>query len=100
MKEKSKKTNEILRDMEASRPPLLVERQKTHGNFADNARISQKLKSLFGYHGNPDFSDVHKEALDMIALKISRILSGQAAIKDHWDDIAGYAKLGAEICEK
>ncbi len=82
------------------RDPLLEERQKTHGSFADNAKISQDLKERFGYHGNPNFHDVHKEALDMIALKISRILSGQAKVKDHWDDIAGYAKLGAEICDR
>jgi hypothetical protein len=43
--------------------------------------------------------DAQIEALDMIALKLSRILSGQANFKDHWDDIAGYAKLGAEACE-
>jgi hypothetical protein len=42
---------------------------------------------------------VHREALDMIALKLSRILSGQANFKDHWDDIAGYAKLGSEACK-
>ena len=34
----------------------------------------------------------------MIALKLSRILSGQSNFKDHWDDIAGYAKLGSEAC--
>lgn len=85
--------------MKSKRDPLLIARNKTHGAFADNARLSQDMKELFGYHGNPDFADVHKEALDMIALKISRILSGQATVKDHWDDIAGYAKLGAEICD-
>jgi len=36
----------------------------------------------------------------MIALKLSRILSGQADFKDHWDDIAGYAKLASEVCTK
>jgi hypothetical protein len=35
----------------------------------------------------------------MIALKLSRILSGQANFKDHWNDIAGYAKLGSEACD-
>ena len=35
----------------------------------------------------------------MIALKLSRILSGQANFKDHWDDISGYAKLASEACE-
>jgi hypothetical protein len=78
------------------REPLLVERQKTHGSFEDNARISQALKLLFVNEGFGDLCDVHREALDMIALKLSRILSGQADFKDHWRDIAGYAKLGEE----
>lgn len=85
------------------RDPLLVERQKTHGSFHHNAMISQKLKKTmrdpFGETVHPYvLTDVHKEALDMIALKLSRILSGQASFKDHWDDIAGYAKLAAEQC--
>lgn len=81
------------------RDPLLQEREKTHGDFARNAKISQELKTRFGNYGMQEFNDVHKEALDMIALKLSRILSGQANFKDHWDDIAGYAKLGAEACK-
>ncbi len=84
------------------RDPLLVEREKTHGSFAKNAEISQRLKLLFdefGLNKPGDFQWIHREALDMIALKISRILSGQAKTKDHWDDIAGYAKLGAEACD-
>jgi hypothetical protein len=35
-------------------------------------------------------------ALDMIALKISRIVNGNAAHVDSWIDIAGYAKLVAD----
>lgn len=81
-----------------SRDPLLNERQKTHGSFKDNAAISQQLKGIFGMqeHQRPH---AQNEALDMIALKLSRILSGQANFKDHWDDIAGYAKLGSEACD-
>lgn len=35
-----------------------------------------------------------REALDLIATKISRILTGDPFAPDHWDDIAGYAHLG------
>ena len=83
------------------RDPLLVERGKTHGDFANNAAISQALKRII--HDTAilrNFSNVQREALDMIALKLSRILSGQANFKDHWDDIAGYAKLVSEACSK
>jgi hypothetical protein len=77
---------------------VLAERQKTHGSFEMNAQISQGLKGLFEY-GQMPVKVVHREALDMIALKLSRILSGQADFKDHWDDIAGYAKLASKACD-
>ncbi len=77
---------------------ILQERKKTHGSFEMNAAISQGIKGVFNY-GQPPVKVAHKEALDMIALKLSRILSGQADFKDHWDDIAGYARLGSEACD-
>jgi hypothetical protein len=94
----------MLNMAESPRDPLLVEREKTHGSFKKNADLSQAIKKImhdpFGETVHPYvLSSVHKEALDMIALKLSRILSGQANFRDHWDDIAGYAKLGAEACE-
>ena len=85
------------------RDPLLVEREKTHGDFRSNAAISQRLKRYMqdqnSHECTTKFSDVHQECLDMIALKLSRILSGQANFRDHWDDIAGYAKLASEACD-
>ena len=83
------------------RDPLLVERGKTHGSFVHNAAISQELKKIFW--GSKDLgamSPVHHEALDMIALKLSRILSGQANFKDHWRDLSGYSLLAMEACDE
>jgi hypothetical protein len=40
-------------------------------------------------------SDVQREAMHMIMLKIARIISGDNNTHDHWDDIAGYAKLAS-----
>lgn len=92
-------------DKMTERDPLLEERQKTHGSFELNAKISQDIKAIIREYtiyktleAKPNRTQ--SEALDMIALKLSRILSGQASFKDHWDDIAGYAKLGAEACQK
>lgn len=82
------------------RDPLLQSREKTHGSFARNADIAQKLKGGFRENGYLTMKAVQREALDMIALKLSRILSGQADFRDHWDDIAGYAKLASEVCTK
>lgn len=78
---------------------LLVERNKTHGSFAENAAYSQEIKRLF--HSAPCWNglhDVHKESLHMIALKLSRILSGQADHDDHWSDVEGYARLAKNAC--
>lgn len=73
---------------------ILTQRGTTHGDFTDNARISQMLKdSLRNQHGWGNLNDVQREALDMISHKIARALAGNPDFKDHWDDIAGYAKL-------
>jgi hypothetical protein len=75
---------------------LIQERHKTHGDFPANARLSQSMKEMFRDEpGWATLSNSRREALDMIALKLSRILSGKAHEADHWDDIAGYAKLAS-----
>lgn len=74
---------------------ILNEREKTHGDFALNAEIAQHLRAFFRVYGFDGFTPVEREALDMIALKLSRVLSGQSGCKDHWVDIAGYATLVA-----
>lgn len=80
------------------RPALLQDREKTHGSFVTNACISQGLKASMRGAGDWNaLHPVHRESMEMIALKLSRILSGQAMFKDHWDDIAGYASLAAEV---
>jgi hypothetical protein len=79
---------------------LLEARGQTHGNFAENARVSQELKNVMhSASGWTMLPDVQKEALDMAALKISRILSGMADHGEHWDDLGGYAGLGRRICK-
>lgn len=72
----------------------LAERQKTHGDFKDHANITQDLKNLI--RSNPGWTVLTssmQEALDMIAHKIGRVLSGNPEHLDHWRDIAGYATL-------
>ena len=87
--------------MQTHELPILNEREKTHGSFSLNAEKSQFLRSWFRQCPAWDkMCPEHKESLDMIALKISRILSGQAEYFDHWKDIAGYAKLSEEACPK
>jgi hypothetical protein len=80
---------------------LLTERGTTHGSFADNAHYGQALRDLF--RSSPRWTrmpPVHQEALDMLACKLSRILSGQSHVADHWADLAGYATLAREVCDQ
>lgn len=73
---------------------LLAERGKTNGNYADLAAVAQALKSVIvGAPGYERLNVVQRESLDLIATKIARILAGDPNFADHWDDIAGYARL-------
>ena len=79
---------------------ILEERGKRYGGFSSHAYITQRLK--FMTHEHAEAYDVHltasaKEALDMIFHKIGRIVNGDPTYVDSWDDIAGYAKLQADI---
>lgn len=72
----------------------LVERGKRYGKFADHACYTQALKSV--YRTSPNWNKLEpdqKEALEMIAHKIGRMLSGDPNYRDNWHDIVGYAKL-------
>lgn len=83
-----------------ARDPILTERETTHGSFEWNAFVSQRIKAIFRNCPNYEkFSDPHKESLDMIALKLSRLLQNPE-FEDHWLDLAGYANLGLEFVEK
>ena len=76
---------------------ILAQRGKTHGDFTDNAQVSQDLKQVVEASVNWDkLSAVQKEAIHMILHKISRIVSGNANEPDHYDDIAGYATLAKD----
>lgn len=80
---------------------VLNDRQTTHGDYRENARISQHLKDFIrsadGWH---QLTNDMRESLDMTCLKVSRILSGRPTTKDHWVDIAGYATLVSDELEQ
>lgn len=86
--------------MSEARDPLLTTRQSTHGDFAENARVSQIIKEA--YRSSPGWeklTDIERESMDMIALKFSRVLSGKSMERQHWEDVVGYAKLVEERCQ-
>ena len=87
------------RDREAAlhpKPTLLSTRGKTHGNYSVQASITQQHRAVLrNAPGWEELSDVQKDAIEMISVKLSRILSGNPDHRDHWEDIAGYATLAA-----
>lgn len=78
---------------------VLAERKNTHGEFSENAQISQDLKAILhassGWH---NLSADKKEALEMVMHKTARICTGNANEVDHWRDIGGYSKLAQDRC--
>ena len=73
---------------------ILKERGKRYGKFSKHATITQELKNTMRFHTNWEaLSNDQKEALEMVAHKIGRILNGDPNYLDSWDDIIGYVKL-------
>jgi len=72
----------------------LEERGNRYGVFKTHARISQSIKlAMYKSPNWEKLSDDKKEALEMTAHKIGRILNGDAEYKDSWHDIIGYIRL-------
>ena len=75
---------------------VLDERGKNYGDFGGHAAMTQRLKTVMRNHpGWKNLGDHHREALEMIAHKIGRIVNGNPDYKDSWVDVAGYAQLVA-----
>lgn len=77
----------------------LAARGSVYGEFSNNARAAQKMKDTMreepGWHR---LTFAHRQSLDIICDKISRVLSGDPNYIDNWHDIAGYAKLAEDRC--
>lgn len=78
-------------------PPIIKTRERTHGVWKARADLSQSLKRLIFDRLEENLTASQTEAIEMICVKISRIIYGDPAFKDHWADIAGYAKLGGNL---
>ena len=76
---------------------VLEERGNRYGAFQTHAEITQELKEVMYATPNWEllFPD-QKEALEMVAHKIGRILNGDPNYDDSWVDIAGYSQLVAD----
>lgn len=72
----------------------LDERGAEYGDFGVMCDKIQAIKQAYGSLAN--LPATHAEALEMIATKIGRILTGNPNNEDSWRDIAGYATLVAD----
>jgi hypothetical protein len=73
---------------------LLEARPKTHGDFAPGAKFVQTV--MRAAQESPSWgqmTDVQKECFHHIAQKLQRVVCGDPDFADHWDDVAGYAKI-------
>jgi len=75
----------------------LKNRGDSYGNFADLAKMAQKLEGILVVS---HMSDVQKEVMGMIATKLARLVCGDANHHDSWIDIAGYSTLAASDLSK
>lgn len=72
----------------------LAQRGKTHGDYHEQAEFAGALRELFATAGKWRLlTRVEKDAALMIAVKLSRILTGNPHYADSWVDVAGYATL-------
>lgn len=72
----------------------LAERGQRYGQFTGHADITQGIKDVM--HVSPKWKELQndqKEALEMIAHKIGRVLNGDPNYIDSWHDIIGYTRL-------
>lgn len=75
----------------------LAERGSRYGSFTGHAKITQAIKRAMVDSPNwQDLADDQREALEMLAHKVGRILNGDPDYHDSWHDIIGYTKLVAD----
>lgn len=75
---------------------VLGEREDQYGSYMQSADTAIKIKGAM--HNAIARNDLHMFpdqllSLDMIAVKLSRIVNGNPSHLDSWVDIAGYAQL-------
>jgi len=75
----------------------LKERENRYGEFNTLSHIVQDIKRVMVNSENWSLlEDNQREALEMVAHKIGRILNGDPNYHDSWHDIIGYVKLVAD----
>ncbi len=72
----------------------LDSRNSVHGLYHEQAELGEAIRKLMATGFNwRSLSTTQRDALVMISVKISRILTGDPNHADHWHDLQGYARL-------
>jgi hypothetical protein len=71
---------------------IIHQREKTHGDYERQARLSQDLKTRIRQEAHT-LTHQQLESIEMICVKIARIVCGNPNEADHWLDVQGYAEL-------
>lgn len=75
---------------------IIAERAKTHGCYSLQSALAQDLKRRIRQEG-ATLTPQQTEALEMICVKMARIVCGNPNEPDHWRDLSGYALLGGGL---
>lgn len=69
-------------------------RGTTHGDYTKMATVAQRIKDAMRDGARWGGLACHQaESLELVATKIARIVEGDPACRDHWDDLRGYVQL-------
>lgn len=72
-------------------------RGTTHGDYTHMSIVIQKIKdAMRAGEAWSQCSASQREALELTATKIGRIVCGDPNHVDHWDDIIGYCNLAMD----
>lgn len=76
---------------------VISTQERVCGDFSLDAGMSQRLKAMLrGGENWHRLNAVEREALERMCGKLARIMTGNPHYKEHWDGIAGYARLVAQ----
>ncbi len=73
---------------------LLGEREETHGDFIVQAEAAQRMvECVSRSEGWSRLAPWMRYGIQMILMKVARIVHGDCREPDHWRDIQGYSRL-------
>ncbi len=79
---------------------ILEERESSHGDYGIQSKVTEAIKDVLLEAGYKQLPWYVRNALDLIATKIGRLVCGDYTHRDHYSDISGYAQLVSQELDK